>query len=124
VHDPGGDQQRLRRRADGGAGGDRDLARPRADLAWGAVGGASSYRVYRTDGVHQCSFGKILVGETAGTSFADRGLQNGRTYYYQVVPMGADDVCFGGAASACVPVAPSEVGGGEPTLTSSTRSVS
>jgi len=87
-----------------------------ADLAWGAVGGASSYRVYRTDGVHQCSFGKILVGETAGTSFADRGLQNGRTYYYQVVPMGADDVCFGGAASACVPVAPSEVGGGEPTL--------
>ncbi len=83
-----------------------------ADLSWTSVAGASSYRVYRTDGVFSCDFGKILVGETAGTTFTDRGLQNGRTYYYRIEPMGANDECFGTAMSACTPVTPSAAGGG------------
>lgn len=82
------------------------------DLAWAAVPNAATYRIYRTDGVHGCSFGKTLVAETASLSYADRGLQNGRNYYYQVVPMGTADECFGTAASSCVTGTPSAAGGG------------
>jgi hypothetical protein len=51
-----------------------------ARLSWGAVAGANGYRVYRTDGVFGCDFGKVLVGETDGLEFVDTGLQNGREY--------------------------------------------
>ncbi len=33
-----------------------------ADLSWTSVAGASSYNVYRTDGEHECDFGKELAG--------------------------------------------------------------
>ncbi len=72
-----------------------------ADLTWGAVAGATSYNIYRTDGEHQCDFGKELVGSTAGTMFSDSGLLNDRGYYYVVTPMGPDATCFG-PASDCV----------------------
>jgi len=73
-------------------------------LSWGAVSGASSYKVFRTDGVFACDFGKQLVGETTGTELIDEGLLNGRDYSYVVVPMGPSDSCFG-PASACTTVA-------------------
>ncbi len=69
-------------------------------LSWTPSTGAGSYRVYRTDGVFGCDFGKILIATVTGTSYVDSGLKNGRTYSYQVVPMGANDECFT-VASAC-----------------------
>jgi len=76
-----------------------------SSLSWGGVAGASSYQVFRTDGVFGCDFGKIKVGETTGTSFVDSGLQNGRSYYYTVIPIGPADSCLG-PASACATVVP------------------
>jgi len=69
-------------------------------LSWGAVTGASSYEVFRTDGVFACDFGKVRIGETTGTSFNDSGLQNDRDYSYVVIPKGSSASCFG-RASAC-----------------------
>ena len=75
-----------------------------ADLAWSPVPDAAEYKIFRTDGERQCELAKALVGTTAGTSFADSGLQNGREYSYVVIPMGSGgDSCFG-PASSCVSV--------------------
>lgn len=76
-------------------GEDRGVA-----LAWTASAGATAYRVYRTDSVFACSFGKQLIATVSGTSFDDTGLRNGHAYHYQVVPMGATDECFA-VASTC-----------------------
>lgn len=83
------------------------------DLSWAPVASAQGYRVYRTDGVHGCDFGKILVAELGAgvTSYGDRGLQNGRPYSYQVIPMGAADECFG-TPSSCQSATPVGTGGG------------
>jgi hypothetical protein len=75
-------------------------------LSWTPVAGATEYRVYRTDGVFSCDFGKQLVATVSGTSFEDQGLQNGREYSYQVLPMGSPDECFGGTISACTAATP------------------
>ena len=80
-----------------------------AQLSWSAVSGASSYEVFRTDGVNGCSFGKTRLGETTSRSWSDSGLQNGRNYYYIVIPKGSADACFG-PASTCKTVVP-EAGG-------------
>ncbi len=69
-------------------------------LTWNAIAGASSYGVYRTEGVFACDFGKVKLGETSGTSWNDSDLQNGRDYSYVVIPMGSSASCFG-PASAC-----------------------
>ncbi len=74
-------------------------------LSWTSSAGASGYRVYRTDGVFACSFGKQLLATVAGTSYQDDGLKNGRAYSYQVVPMGAADECFS-VASSCTTATP------------------
>ncbi|MEO1085642.1 MAG: endopeptidase, partial [Acidobacteriota bacterium] len=77
-----------------------------ASLSWGAVSGAAEYDVFRTEGVFGCDFGKVKIGSTAGTSFNDNsGLQNGREYYYVVIPKGSSDACFG-PSSACTTVVP------------------
>ena len=76
-----------------------------AQVTWAAVGGASSYQVFRTEGVNGCAFGKVKVGETTGLSFQDQGLQNGRTYYYSVMAVGANPSCIG-PMSACNTVVP------------------
>ncbi|MEE8522489.1 MAG: hypothetical protein V3T72_01055 [Thermoanaerobaculia bacterium] len=76
-----------------------------ATLTWGAVVGASTYRIYRTDGLKSCDEGKILVGETSELTFNDEGLKNGRVYYYVVIPIGAAGSCFG-PSSPCTPVTP------------------
>ena len=75
------------------------------ELTWPAVAGAASYRVFRTEGVHGCDFGKIWVGETTTTSFIDSELKNGQEHYYIVTAMGSGDSCFG-PASSCTPVTP------------------
>jgi len=74
-------------------------------LSWNAVAGATSYSVFRTEGVFGCDFGKVRLGDTAGTSWNDSGLQNGRDYSYVVIPKTANDACFG-PASACDTVQP------------------
>jgi hypothetical protein len=76
-----------------------------ADLGWGAVAGAASYAVYKTEGVLGCDPGKVKIGETAGTTFSDSGLLDGRTYFYSVLPVGANASCFG-LMSACASVVP------------------
>ena len=75
------------------------------DLSWGAISGASSYDIFRTEGVFACDFGKVKVGSTTGTSFNDSGLQNGRDYSYVVIPKGSSAACFGNASS-CTTIAP------------------
>ncbi len=75
-------------------------------LSWGSVSGASRYDVFRTEGVFQCDFGKVRLGETTGTTWNDGNhLQNGREYCYIVIPMGSNDACFG-PASACACATP------------------
>ena len=71
-------------------------------VSWGAVPTAVDYAVYRTEGVNGCAFGRTLVGHTAGTSFADLGLLDGRTYHYSVMAAGPTASCFS-AMSSCVP---------------------
>ena len=74
------------------------------DLNWASVTGATSYSVFRTEGVFGCNFGKVKLGETAGNTWSDTGLQNGRQYSYVVIPTSSAS-CFG-PASACTTVAP------------------
>ncbi len=75
------------------------------ELTWPAVAGAASYRVFRTEGVHDCDFGKIWVGDTTELSFIDSELKNGQEHYYIVTAMGSGDTCFG-PASSCTTVTP------------------
>ncbi len=71
-------------------------------LSWDPVADATEYQVFRGEGVFQCDFGKVKIGETTGTSFMDTGLQNGREYSYVVIPMGSADTCWGPASSCTV----------------------
>lgn len=82
------------------------LARDRgAKLTWPAVAGATEYRVYRTDGVFDCAFGKVLLATTSELEFTDFGLQNGREYSYVVIGTNGTDTCLG-PASSCTQVTP------------------
>ena len=74
-------------------------------LSWAAVPNATKYQVFRTEGVFACNFGKVKLGETTGLSFSDSNLQNGRSYSYVVIPIGAANTCMG-TASACDTVQP------------------
>ena len=76
-----------------------------ASLSWASVPNAAAYAVYRTEGVHGCDFGKVKVGETTDTQFADQGMANGSEYFYTVLPIGSNSSCFG-LASACTSVVP------------------
>jgi len=74
-------------------------------VTWTAVAGASSYLVYRSDGVDGCNIGKAIIANTPELSFVDEGLANGRTYSYGVVPVGSSSTCSG-PMSACAQAAP------------------
>jgi trimeric autotransporter adhesin len=80
-----------------------------ADLAWGAVPGAATYAVYRTEGL-DCDRGKTRIGETAGTGFSDSGLLDGRTYFYGVLAIGSNPSCLGpmSPCASAVPLLPSD----------------
>jgi S-layer homology domain len=64
-------------------------------LSWTAVAGADSYLIYRGDGIDPCAMGKVIVAEVTELSFVDTGLQNGRSYSYGVMPVGANPACTG-----------------------------
>ncbi len=78
-----------------------------ATLNWNSIPGATRYKVFRTDGVQQCDYGKAIVGETASTTFTDAGLQNDREYYYVVAGFTDTDACMG-PTSSCVTVTAGE----------------
>jgi hypothetical protein len=88
-------------------------------LTWDPAAGASGYAVFRTEGPLGCDFAKVPLGVTAGTEWIDTGLQNGRTYFYVVIPKGPAASCFGNG-SACTPAVPApgaRVGAGAVELT-------
>ena len=76
-----------------------------AVISWTPIAGASNYEVFRTEGVKQCSQGKVKLATTTSTSFTDTGLMNGRPYYYIVIPKGPSPSCFG-RASSCKAITP------------------
>ena len=76
-----------------------------SSLSWTSVSGATRYWVFRTEGHAGCDFGKTKIGETTGLTFTDTQVAAGRNYYYNVVPAGASNACFGGASN-CVTVTP------------------
>jgi len=79
-------------------------------LTWASVNNAVKYEVLRTEGVHQCAQGKVLLGEVSASdqlTWTDTGLQNGREYYYIIVPKGQSDSCYG-PSSSCIAAIPSE----------------
>jgi hypothetical protein len=78
------------------------------DVSWNSVAGAANYAVYRTEGVNGCSFGKVRVGQTAGTTFSETGLLDGRDYRYSVMPIGSNASCIGPMSncSLAVPLIP------------------
>ncbi len=65
------------------------------EISWTEVADASSYLVYRGDGIDGCNYGKAIIANTSDLSFVDTGLANGRTYSYSVVPVGSNEACFG-----------------------------
>ncbi|MFK5854896.1 MAG: hypothetical protein QM503_02120 [Bacteroidota bacterium] len=74
-------------------------------LSWNTIANASGYRIYRTEGVQACDYGKTLIGETTALEFEDIGLSNGREYSYIVIPMGSGASCLG-VASTCTSATP------------------
>lgn len=76
-----------------------------ASLSWTTVAGATTYEVYRGEGVLGCGQGRVKVAELTGTTLIDSGLLNGHAYNYVVVPVGDASSCFG-PASPCVEVTP------------------
>jgi hypothetical protein len=76
-----------------------------SSLSWTSVAGATRYWVFRSEGHAGCNFGKTKIGETTGLSFTETQVAAGRSYYYNVVPAGASNACFG-RASNCVTVTP------------------
>jgi hypothetical protein len=81
-----------------------------ANVSWNAIPGAEKYWVFRTEGVHGCSFGKVKVGETTVTSFSETGLLDGFRYFYSVIPVGngilPGENAGAGPMSACAQVVP------------------
>ncbi len=79
------------------------------------VTGATSYEIYRTDGVFDCNQGKIKVGTfvppfsatESSQVFVDDGIQNGREYWYTVIAVGDDAQCRSPAAT-CTAVTPAD----------------
>lgn len=65
-------------------------------LAWTAVAGASSYRVFRSTS-SPVGTGGSPVGTSSSTSYSDSGLTASSLYYYKVVP--ANSVLNAGQAS-------------------------
>jgi hypothetical protein len=79
----------------------------RVVINWSEVSGASSYEVFRTEGVKGCAQGKVKIKSTTLRSMTDTGLMNGRKYYYTVIAKGPNDSCFG-PSSPCMTATPEE----------------
>jgi hypothetical protein len=70
---------------------------------WDAMSGVTAYWVFRTEGHAGCLFGKARIATVAapGTSFVDTAVLPGRTYSYNVLPVGTTPDCMG-TLSRCV----------------------
>jgi trimeric autotransporter adhesin len=70
---------------------------------WDPIVGVTAYWVFRTEGHAGCLYGKAKIATVAspGTSFVDTGVLPGRTYSYNVVPVGTTADCMG-TMSRCV----------------------
>jgi hypothetical protein len=75
-------------------------------INWDAMPGVTAYWVFRTEGHAGCLFGKAKIATVAapGTSFVDTGVLPGRTYSYNVLPVGTTGDCMG-TLSRCVQAA-------------------
>ncbi|MET0553610.1 MAG: hypothetical protein ABW221_11270 [Vicinamibacteria bacterium] len=73
---------------------------------WDAMPGVTAYWVFRTEGHAGCLFGKAKIATVVapGTSFVDTGVQPGRLYSYNVLPVGTTGDCMG-TLSRCVQAA-------------------
>ena len=85
-----------------------------AHLTWTPVAGAATYQIFRTEGVFDCDFGKVMVGETTGAEHWDEGLLNStvdlaQEYYYTVMAVSGNSSCRGPASSCTTVTTP--VGG-------------
>ena len=78
-------------------------------LIWNEVEGATSYEVFRSDGPNGCDGGKVKLTETSLAFYEDSRLQDGREYYYVVIPKSGGS-CFG-PASQCVTETPKAMRG-------------
>src|SRR5262249_39814098 len=58
---------------------------------------------------------KALIASPTATSFTDTQVVNGRTYYYNVVAVAANNSCYGPAQSTCASATPTGGGGGDTT---------
>ena len=81
-------------------------------LTWNAVGGATRYYVYQTEGPNGAAFGKNKIAEVTGTTFLTTSLRNGRPYFFSVLPVGSNTSCFGLMSTPVLvtPVAGANVG--------------
>jgi trimeric autotransporter adhesin len=72
-------------------------------INWDAMPGVTAYWVFRTEGHAGCLYGKVRIAtvNAPGTSFVDTNVQPGRTYSYNVLPVGTTDDCMG-TLSRCV----------------------
>ena len=70
---------------------------------WDAMAGVTAYWVFRTEGHAGCLYGKVRIGTVTspGTSFVDTSVLPGRTYSYNVLPVGTTSDCMG-TLSRCV----------------------
>ena len=80
------------------------------NLSWTAVPGATSYRVFRSEGFGGCDFGKVLIATVPGLSYTDPDVANGRAANYVVQAVGANAACAG-PTSTCVTGAPQPCAG-------------
>ncbi len=74
------------------------------NLSWNAASGATSYNLYRAaESGYECDLAPFATGIT-GTSFSDTGLNDGTTYYYQIVAVnGSGSSGFAVEAHATTP---------------------
>ena len=90
-------------------------------LNWTAVTNATQYRVFRNE--DSCGAGYSLIATIAAPTltYTDTSLLNGRTYYYQVQPVGGASNQCDGQPSACTTGVPVSCACGEPGATAARR---
>jgi len=66
-------------------------------LSWGSVTNATRYWVMRNE--LNATAGLIKVAEVTGTSYTDTLVSPNITYYYSILPLAANNSCFGNMAS-------------------------
>lgn len=83
-------------------------------LSWGAVAGATSYKVFRNSFGCDQGFTPIATVADPATDFIDTPVENGTPYFYAVQAVGADDVCVSQfstcqTATATAPLQPANI---------------